>query len=127
MINTDLLTRTLDFIEKHPEQWNQASYRSCFVGTAATISGLEWAPDEASDRQSHDVLLPGGRSHVSWWAEAVLGLSRTQYLRLILYRNTIDDLRRLVSDFIAQAISEDLIQQMAAADLHESQSTVVPV
>src|SRR4051812_40565249 len=81
--NKELLQRTIDYIEAHPEEWDQTEWRCgtsmCFAGHAAILAGCEWRDETGSfvllpdmeDRQYHD----GNQAHVDDAARFMLGLT----------------------------------------------------
>jgi len=108
-VNVELLKKTLAHIEAHPEEWNQLEWcgtSCCFAGHAALLSGSS----RVIDTEGAPVVLwarvrrPDGKlAHVWDVAEQELGLDEARAERLFQADNTIEDLRRIVSDLIADA------------------------
>jgi hypothetical protein len=105
----------MEYIETHPDEWVQRSYRcgtaACFAGHAALLAGGEWetpAEDEGAHRMvavSDDPerrAWDGRTIHVVFRAERVLGISRSVSEELFRGTNTLDDLRRIVGEIIAE-------------------------
>ncbi len=114
MPNTDLLNRTLNYIEAHPSEWNQDQWAArsscgtvyCFAGTAAVLSGqpLAWRDSYQDDfpEIATNVIDEGevGDS-IFTAARELLELSADQADRLFDPQNKLADLRRLVAQFTA--------------------------
>jgi hypothetical protein len=109
-INTELLLRTLEQIERHPELWNQRDWRCgtshCFGGWAVTLAGGEWIDD------LH--LKPEDEQYIPDWpapdgvpaeirAIRLLGLSVDQAIDLFDQDNTLEDLRLQVKRLVELA------------------------
>ncbi|MEV4093849.1 hypothetical protein [Streptosporangium saharense] len=115
-INTDLLRRTLEQIENHPETWCQADYRCgsgmCFAGWTCQLAGGTWAadseaplgecliaePDEEETFTHDDLLLISAHTR----ARRLLGLDEQQADELFYGRNTPADLRRMVTELCGE-------------------------
>lgn len=111
--NKRLLRKTLAYIEAHPEEWQQHTWRCtsgmCFAGTAVTVAGGEWGAQkptaatydmlvaETGDDPNHmrfmkGRLLIGVRDR----ATRLLGLTDRQAEQLFAFNNTLPTLRRMV-------------------------------
>lgn len=59
-LNIELLEKTMQHIETHPEDWNQETWRCgtgmCFAGHAATLAGREWASENPDGDNSMMIL-----------------------------------------------------------------------
>jgi hypothetical protein len=106
-INTELLLRTLEQIERHPELWNQRDWccgtSHCFEGWAVTLAGGEWIDDQH--------LKPEEEQYIPDWpapdgiladmrAMEVLGVSLDQAIDLFDQDNTLEDLRLQVKQLV---------------------------
>jgi hypothetical protein len=109
-INTELLLRTLEQIERHPELWNQRDWccgtSHCFGGWAVTLAGGVWIdglylkPEDYQyipDWPAPDGALPDIR------AMEVLGISLDQAIDLFDQDNTLEDLRLQVKRLVELA------------------------
>jgi len=105
-VNTDLLTRTLAYIEDHPREWNQGAWAVqtscgtayCFAGTAVHLAqpDAEFNFDDGAPRVAWSVNdRPVGAS-----AAELLGLSEDDADRLFEPGNTLTDLRREVARLV---------------------------
>lgn len=88
-INTDLLVRTYQYIDAHPDEYNQQVWgqrrlfradQFCFAGHAANLAGarprLKW---RGTMGFPHDVIRPDGRrDSIIDYATEVLGLTSHQ-------------------------------------------------
>ncbi len=127
MPNVELLRKTLAHIEAHPQTWFQATWAEliegaaenecgtafCFGGWAAVLHGATITVDDAPDGVA-DVLVtppPGEPANrydpaadhwdeidIHAYARGVLGLTYEQGVKLFDGFNTLDDLRRIVSE-----------------------------
>lgn len=118
MPNTELLKRTLNHIEAHPEEWDQEYWARrtlcgtsyCFAGTAVVLSGLPlaWRDVDAddygvdADELAHNVIDEGevGDS-IATAARDLLELTADQADRLFYPGNSIEKLRDLVAELTA--------------------------
>ncbi len=121
MTNVDLLGKTLAYVEAHPDEWHQQSWRCgtsmCFAGHAVALAGIPFADPDSND---DDIL---GRDLPRWLA-ARLGLAWNEALgsnevaaaligiepyperfdgepgveHLFAPNNDLDDLRRIVAE-----------------------------
>jgi hypothetical protein len=103
MINTDLLTKTLAYIEEHPEEWNQENWRCgtqcCFAGHAALLAGWQWV-----NNWSHGMTNGNNpNAAVECVATDELGLCPNEARKLFVATNTLDDLRRIVTELVQSA------------------------
>lgn len=103
-INVDLLQQTLLHIEEHPEEWYQNEWRcgatACFAGHAALLDGARWVDPRL--HASYYVCYHGEEQHVELAATEALGLSFWQAETLFEETNTLDDLREIVADLVAE-------------------------
>lgn len=115
MVNVELLRRTLEYIETHPEEWDQETWGcgtvACFAGHAVALSG-NW--EEAYKGRS-TLVIPAGSSrkatpysdniittYKSTAARLELGLSMHQSDLLFQGSNTLARLRHYVHRFIEE-------------------------
>lgn len=112
-INYPLLDRTIEYIEKHPEEHQQSFYRCstgmCVAGHAAVLDGAKWVhPEdldnamvfvEQADRDAFPSLLEDGetRIHVSLSASRRLGLSHDQDFVLFSGGNTLRTIKAIAA------------------------------
>jgi hypothetical protein len=108
-VNVPLLRKTLEHIEAHPEEWDQAHWRCgtvmCFAGTACHLDGGEWVGDLPvllqRDGEPDDAVwqpsIGQGHVHVVTRARRILGLTVGQSLCLFSAANDLGDLRRWVA------------------------------
>lgn len=105
MADIPAMRAVLAQIEAHPETWDQSTWRCqtgmCFAGWAAELSpDIQWTlgADAVSDESYHDaeVTFDGCRTHVSFAAESVLGLSQDQADLLFASGNTLDEIKTIV-------------------------------
>lgn len=120
--NVPLLRKTLEHIEHHPKEWNQAEWRCgsgmCFAGWACTFDGGQWAFDAANPgvQGVQDLLIAEPEDAAFAWTVAdrsvvhteerairVLGLTDDQADALFAGSNTLDDLRRMVAGLCGEA------------------------
>ncbi|MFG3439864.1 hypothetical protein ACGF0J_21675 [Nonomuraea sp. NPDC047897] len=118
-INTELLRATLVHIDRHRDDWRQASWRHCFAAHAAIIDGGRWAiPDPGHDLswllkpvrhdRRHDVAVYGPADgwdgkplravHVRTRATRLLGLEPEQASHLFWAANDLPRLHLIVSE-----------------------------
>lgn len=117
-INIPLFQQTLGQIEAHPETWYQAEYRCesglCFAGWTCQLSGGTWASDPEGALASYLIAEPDdgkgvfsheGRRIISAENRAMrlLGLDEDQADELFYGRNTLADLRRMVTKLCREA------------------------
>jgi hypothetical protein len=109
-LNIELMEKTLEHIEKHPEEWAQEAFRCdtgmCFAGHAAFLSGrvVNWqTPEDTND--DWVITGDGKAAPVDVVAEKALGIARIATADGIPIAeclfdggNTLDDLRRYVSE-----------------------------
>jgi hypothetical protein len=117
MPNTELLNRTLNYIEAHPKEWDQDAWARrdqcgtayCFAGTTVMLSGLplDWHDsyqqdyDETASLIAENAPAPYAGENISTVARDLLELGPEQADNLFDPRNTLNDLRRLVAEFTA--------------------------
>lgn len=97
-LNKDLLFTTMEYIERHPEQWDQGAWGEvtecgtvgCFAGWATMLNNPAHAP--APDGDSWLVEDRFVQHH----ARDILGLDDEQVEVLFSAYRTMDDLRALV-------------------------------
>ena len=115
-LNVDLLDRTLAYIEAHPDEHDQGTWRCgtamCFAGHAAVLDGGVWAGPE------HDELVAmredpaevrrlssiGEVVHVEDRARRVLGLTGEEAYALFYRAATLDDVRAGVAAIRKRAL-----------------------
>jgi hypothetical protein len=105
--NTITLRATLDRIERDPESWDQSYYgvyvgervRYCYAGHAAILAGDP--PSVSRITPELSVFTVSGRFiwHV---AREYLDLTWEQMYGISRPYNSLDDVRRLVAEFIAE-------------------------
>lgn len=118
MPNTELLNRTLNYIEAHLDEWDQEYWARrtscgtsyCFAGTAVVLSGLPLAWHDAgeddygvdADELAHNVIDEGevGDS-IATTARNLLELTADQADRLFYPGNNLAKLHSLVAEFTA--------------------------
>lgn len=111
-VNSDLLRRTIEHVEAHPDEWDQAHWAGdgadcgttcCLAGWACRLSGLriDW---DRQDGNGQAWWLTDGRL-ISTTAQQLLGLTDTQAMELFYEGNDLDDLRRLVALLAGEAHS----------------------
>lgn len=115
-INTDLLQRTLEHIEAHPEEWDQTVWAcetsACFAGHAVWLSGLATVDDEVT-------VADGSAKHVGAAAEELLGLTPLQSAELFASGNELDDLRLIVKTLVDAGLTP---LQLRARELERAES-----
>jgi hypothetical protein len=115
----ELLDDVYEFIESHPELWEQTCWRSkcgtqfCFAGTVAEVVGAQWAdvdwhgdgPDAGSynvlgrDYRYNDIRVDDGWMHVEDFARQRLGITVDEARELFDGLNDLDMLRQAVELF----------------------------
>lgn len=113
--NVPLLRQTLAYIEAHPEEWNQTTWRcgtsACFAGHAAILDGGAWADEESACVTARADDLPDDvfgaaialRVLVEDRAQRILGLTDRQADYLFDAHNGLNDLRRQVAELTGGA------------------------
>lgn len=109
--NAALLRQTLAYIEEHPDDWDQGSWRYCFAAWAAVLEGGEWLSDESvcmvvrDDDPDSDILIVDGKRLVLGEdrARRVLRLTWPQTFDLFAGDSDLDDLRALVAEMTSGA------------------------
>jgi hypothetical protein len=108
-VNVPLLRKTLEHIEAHPQEWDQAHWHCgtgmCFAGTACDLDGGEWVPgrpvlvqrDGEPDDLRYRRGIGRGEVHACTRAMRILGLTPIAALALFSAGNTLADLRRQVT------------------------------
>lgn len=106
MTNVSNVRATLDRVERDPDGWSQLYYGSyvndrpchCYAGHAAILAGDP--PDISRFTPELSVFTVSGR--FTWHvAMEYLDLTKEQMTRIIYPSNTLDQLRALVAEFIA--------------------------
>lgn len=121
VVNKELIFKVLDFIETHPEEWDQEQWfcetTACFGGRALLMSGLGYRiidtyVENPADAEGIDPLLQfemvNGENHVvsNFPIEAakVLGLPQILAHRIFAsMADTPEELREIVEDVVARA------------------------
>jgi hypothetical protein len=109
-LNIPLLRKTMEYIEAHPEKWDQGDWVSfgptckttmCFAGTAAYLAGAVMVPGDIE----RCTLPDGSRESIPGYAIEQLGLSDAQ-ADAIFYSgpNSPRELRELVEDVIGEKL-----------------------
>jgi hypothetical protein len=92
MRNVELLTRTIQYIKNHPEEWDQSTFicdtAACFAGRAALLSG--WSARDIG--RNWDMFGTGAQ---------MLGLTRTEVVTMFAPWNTIPMLEWMVRDLVS--------------------------
>jgi hypothetical protein len=100
-LNVALLRKTMEHIEAHPEEHDQATWvcgsQMCFAGHAAVADGATLEPGMYMPNAMSEWL---GTTHVSDYAQRALGLTSGEANRLFYADNSVEDLRVLVDDLI---------------------------
>lgn len=114
--NKTLLWQTYEAIENDPDSWVQSGWRCrtgmCFAGHAAHQAGAHWHDEHPGGPDEDLVCLPnGGSKYVANYAQQVLGLSDTQAREMFDARNTLDDLKTLIS-LVALGVDGDDLPAM---------------
>lgn len=121
MPNTELLKKTLAYIEEHPTTWNQLHWTGhkhecgtthCFAGWAAVLSGAQPDDDDEvrRDKLPADIAdvefehwpAAKGFLHVADAARHLLGLTKAEADGLFRADNGLDDLRRIVAELCGE-------------------------
>lgn len=114
MPNTKLLKRTLNYIEAHPDEWDQKHWASwtqcgtayCFAGWTVALAHPGASPD-FSEGASPDgettgyVVVDGESVDIEEFATELLDLSGEQADALFCATNSLDELRRQVAELTA--------------------------
>lgn len=108
-MNVELLTRTMHAISTGRVLWDQTAWPTCFAGNALRLSGY----DLDSDHKDADVFVNpdgplGTRVSIRQEARSLLGLTEWQALELFASTNTLDQLEDLVSQFIGDAVANEV-------------------
>lgn len=129
--NVELLMRTLEFIEEHPEAHYQPDYRKCFAALAARLAGAQFAGQYGYLTDVTDVFHSGraaqglnpwvdtqladeviftadGPVHVEEYAAVELGLTAKQAAQIFAGWNDIELLREYVVEYINIAMAEEV-------------------
>jgi hypothetical protein len=98
-LDIPLARKTFEFIEAHPEEWEQSEWicetGMCYAGHAAHIAGADLAePSFAAKAWGPD----GDGIHISDYAQTVLGLGDGEATRMFFSENSLADLRGMVDD-----------------------------
>lgn len=112
-LNTDLLRKTLQHIEKHPEQWNQVQWVAgsplkptmCFAARAYTIGTRETLTSVGG-------LIVGNSRPIAQTAARLLGFTEQQVLRVFFYVRRPSTLNRALWSHITFADLCARIEQM---------------
>jgi hypothetical protein len=114
--DTELLAETMEFIETHPDEWDQGIWFGspcCFAGIALELAGIaiddEWEDVAVDDMPEH--LRPAamertgehGTIGVGTAARLVLGLD-DRAGGLFAGSNDLDDLRRIVAELCDETV-----------------------
>ena len=116
-VNVPLLRKTLEYVESHPEEWDQSTWicgsAGCFAWHAAMIDGAEpltanpeyvRADNDDPPDKVHPAdgdAYPVDHIHVAARAARVLGFG-PELPALFRASNTLDDLRRIVGRLTAE-------------------------
>jgi hypothetical protein len=114
MPNTELLNRTLKYIETHPKKWNQRHWASwtecgtayCFAGWTVALAHPGASPDfsegASQDGETTGYIVVDDESYdIEAMATGLLDLSQEQADALFCAANSLADLRRLVAELTA--------------------------
>lgn len=121
MANNELLVKVLHYIEDHPAEWDQELWGSrtacgtthCFAGHASvTFAGDVplWDDDVADDPSTFDEVIVAGDdhpTHVSVRARELLDLPHYEAEALFQPFNTLENLRAIVLELIANGCLPD--------------------
>jgi hypothetical protein len=121
MPNTELGYRVLDYIEAHPQEWDQRIYlrkdhcgtAACFAGWAVLLSGdqPDWSegwPAEVGDTFSGEatdtvrVVSDGALDGVGARATDLLDITGEAAADLFAASNDLDDLRTLTAEIFGE-------------------------
>jgi hypothetical protein len=114
--NYPLLRKTLEHIEAHPEEHDQGTWgletqcgtTMCFAGQAVVLDGLSpiWTnliQGPADERQMISVVMKDGTLHSVYdGAQRILGLSNGEAEALFMDCMTLEDVRVLVAELLAE-------------------------
>jgi hypothetical protein len=97
-LNVPLLRKTMEYIEAHPQEWDQDEWVAkgscgttmCFAGTAAYLMGAVMDPRVDV---SMCTLPDGSSKNIEWYAAEQLGLTVAQ-ARAIFY-SSVEDPRHM--------------------------------
>jgi hypothetical protein len=110
MVNVAGLNQTMQYIEEHPEEWDQGNWAVtkagcgtayCFAGTWAALNGAEFDFNDYWIKEygfstAHMAAIDGSVQHVSRWASESLELEGTDSEILFRSTNSLADLREMV-------------------------------
>lgn len=118
--NIALLTDTMDYIEAHPDEWDQHNYRSCFAAHAAQLSGARFIITDLTDYTDGDfwrVVSPVTDTTMPVWefATSMLGLTPGESTALFAGDNDIEMLRTIVDAWMSIASHDMPALEIAAA------------
>lgn len=112
-INVPLLQKTMDHIEAHPEEWDQANWfcgtKACFAGHAVLLAGAQKVDDPnlaacgflvPYDGEPVIILSGAPMTGVGTRAKQLLGLTEDESGALFRGGNTMDDLRARVAELV---------------------------
>lgn len=105
-----LALKALEYIEAHPEEWDQETWRCgtqcCIAGHVARIAGCTWANPRDDEEDFEDVLTPDGtwRLTAQEAARQLLGLSYVGADYLFSHANGMSDLRRFIDEFLPESV-----------------------
>jgi hypothetical protein len=102
--NIKPLTEALEHIENNKAGWNQLHYRwqgtTCFAATVALLAGYKWKR-EADYVDPYMLDERGHEVHCRQLAIQVLGFTHPlQAVELFRATNTLEDLRRIVQEYV---------------------------
>lgn len=110
MINKELLLETLQYIEEHPEKWNQKHWvpecgtACCFAGRAALLAGATYPLWMRNAGRTATMVLPyGAIVSVSDYAAGKLGIDSKDADKLFDAKNTLEDLNLVVKQLIEES------------------------
>lgn len=133
-INVDLLQRTMERIEQHPDQWQQDTWAVehyqggvvcrtafCFAGWAVQLAGHTIAfSGEPCLGERHTNYVDDGDS-IEALAQWKLGLTYEQAWRLFDAANDLPTLRSIVAEFIEETWRANALHDAVAELVEEAE------
>ena len=98
-MNVDLMQKTMDYIEAHPEEWDQDEWRCettmCFAGWAVALSGNYFFNDSIDATRKKN----GRNIGIDSAAREELGLTFSQSSSLFLHSTNVKDVEEFKRDY----------------------------
>jgi hypothetical protein len=103
-VNAELLNKTMEHIEAHPEEHDPTSWGHCIAGRAVVMSGWDLVFREYEDGRTEAILCrnpeTGNAALIADAAQILLSITGDDACELFWVGNTRTELRRIVDRIV---------------------------